>query len=303
MPTLASAQHPPRFAITDLFPRFATAIRTVNLAVIDRHTLIPAAFLLERDGPYAVNYIPFEAVNRAARVVVVGLTPGFLQWRNGVAEAQRQLLAGATQEEALLAPKRFGAFSGPLRPNLIALLDAIGLHEWLGIPSCAVLFDTRPDLLHTTWLLRHPVSRHGVNYSGTPAPVAQPFLRRLIGRYFAHEAAALGHAIFVSLGPAVADGLRWLADQGARSQQQIFDGLPHPSGANGERIAYLLGRKDRGTLSSRTDPARLTLPVRSSSARLACCARDRPAYCAALRHLVTACRRRTSHTSAARGQS
>lgn len=245
--------------MTDLLPRFATAIRTADLTAIDRHTLIPHAFLLEQDGPYAVNYIPFETVNRAARVVVVGLTPGFIQWRNGVAEARRQLLAGATQDEALLAAKRFGAFSGPLRPNLVALLDAIGLHEWLEVPSCAALFNTRPELLHSTSLLRHPISRHGDNYSGTPAPIAQPFLRRQIELYFAQEAAELAHAIFVPLGPAVADGLRWLADQGVLAQERIFDGLPHPSGANAERIAYFLGRKERGTLSSRTDPVRLDL--------------------------------------------
>lgn len=245
--------------MTDLFPRFATAIRTADLTSIDRHTLIPAAFLLEQDGPYAVNYIPFEAVNRAARVVVVGLTPGFIQWRNGVAEAQRQLVAGATQEAALLAAKRFGAFSGPLRPNLVALLDAIGLHEWLDVPSCAALFDTRPDLLHSTSILRHPVSRHGDNYSGMPAPISQPFLRRQIEQYFAQEAAQLAHAIFVPLGPAVAGGVRWLASQGVLSQDRILGGLPHPSGANAERIAYFLGRKERGTLSSRTDPVRLDL--------------------------------------------
>jgi len=245
--------------MTDLFPRFASAIRTADLAAIDRHTLIPAPFLLEQDGPYAVNYIPFEAVNRAARVVVVGLTPGFIQWRNGVAEAQRQLLAGATQAEVLLAAKRVGAFSGPLRPNLVALLDAIGLHGWLDVASCAALFDTRPDLLHSTSLLRHPVARHGINYSGTPAPVSQSFLRRQIELYFAHEAAVLQHAIFVPLGPAVADGLRWLASQGLLAPQRILDGLPHPSGANAERIAYFLGRKERSTLSSRTDPVRLDL--------------------------------------------
>lgn len=245
--------------MADLFPRFATAIRTANLAAIDRHTLIPSAFLLEQEGPYAVNYIPFEAVNRAARVVVVGLTPGFIQWRNGIAEAQRQLLTGASQEEVLLAAKRFGAFSGPLRPNLVALLDAIGLHGWLDVRSCAALFDTRLDLLHSTSILRHPVSRLGDNYSGTPAPISQPFLRRQIEQYFAHEAAELAHAIFVPLGPAVADGVRWLASQGVLSPERILEGLPHPSGANAERIAYFLGRKERGTLSSRTDPVRLDL--------------------------------------------
>ena len=222
-------------AMTDLFPRFAAAIRTANLAAIDRHSLIPTAFLLEQDAPYGVNYIPFEAVNRTARVVVVGLTPGFIQWRNGVAEAQRQLLAGATQAEVLLAAKRFGAFSGPLRPNLVALLDAIGLHEWLEVPSCAILFGTRPDLLHSTSLLRHPVSRNGDNYSGTPAPIGHPFLRGQIEQYFAQEAAEFARAIFVPLGPAVADGLRWLASAGGAV-----------AGADSRRLAAPV-RRQRGT--------------------------------------------------------
>jgi hypothetical protein len=33
--------------------------------------------------------------------------------------------------------------------------------------------------------------------------------------------------------------------------------LTHPSGANGERIAYFLGRKDRGELSAKTDASKL----------------------------------------------
>jgi hypothetical protein len=33
--------------------------------------------------------------------------------------------------------------------------------------------------------------------------------------------------------------------------------LPHPSGANAERIAYFLGNKDRKALSEKTDPLKL----------------------------------------------
>ncbi|GGY46464.1 hypothetical protein [Pseudoduganella albidiflava] len=245
------------FPMPHLFPRFAPDIRNLDLPLIDGHARIPPAFLLDRDGPFEVNYIPFESVNLAARVVLVGLTPGFVQWRNAVAEAQVQLRGGASADEALSAAKRAGAFSGPIRPNLVALLDRIGLHRWLGLPGCATLFGQHAHLLHLASLLRHPVSRGGKNYSGTPAPIAHRFLRRQITEYFAQEAALFPDAVFIPLGPAVANGLHWLAKEGVLQPAQILDGLPHPSGANAERIAYFLGRKERSTLSTRTDPVRL----------------------------------------------
>jgi len=34
----------------------------------------------------------------------------------------------------------------------------------------------------------------------------------------------------------------------------VLMGLPHPSGANAERIAYFLGRKERALLSAKTAP-------------------------------------------------
>mgnify|MGYP003583822180 CR=1 FL=1 len=37
----------------------------------------------------------------------------------------------------------------------------------------------------------------------------------------------------------------------------ILDGLPHPSGPNGERIAYFLGRKARHELSAKTLPQKI----------------------------------------------
>jgi hypothetical protein len=242
-----------------LFPRFAAAIRAVDLAAVDSHSLIPPAFLLDRHGRMAVNYIPFESVNLAAKVVLVGLTPGLTQWRNGIAEAKAQLLGGAADEHALFAAKRAGAFSGSIRPNLVALLDRIGLQHWLGIPDCGQLFGMHAELMHCTSLLRHPVGRDGLNYSGTPAPIGNPFLRQQILQYFAHEAAALPDAVYVPLGPTVANGLLWLAGEGILRPGQILDGLPHPSGANAERIAYFLGRKDWSTLSGKTDPVRLDL--------------------------------------------
>lgn len=64
-----------------------------------------------------------------------------------------------------------------MRPNLINLLDFVGLHKWLGIESCAMLFGTASHLVQTTSVLRNAVFLDGGNYSGAPSMLRQPLLR------------------------------------------------------------------------------------------------------------------------------
>ena len=59
------------------------------------------------------------------------------------------------------------------------------------------------------------------------------------------------------LGPAASEALNWLIELGLVEARRALLGLPHPSGANGERIAYFLGKKSRDTLSQKTNPAAL----------------------------------------------
>jgi len=240
-----------------LFDRYADAIRQLDLDGIATTADIPAQFLLDRAGRYSSHYIPFESVNRAARVVVVGISPGFAQWKNAMREARRQLARGASTDEVLRAARQAGAFSGAIRPNFVALLDAIGVQRWLGIASCATLFGADAELVHIGAILRHPVFVDGKNYSGTPAMPRHPFLRNETLRYFAHEAALLPDALYIPMGASVAEGLDWLAGQGVLRAERILHGLPHPSGANAERVAYFLGRKERSALSSRTNGAQI----------------------------------------------
>ena len=240
-----------------LFDRYADAIRRLDLAAIATSRDIPEQFLLERDGRYSSHYIPFESVNLGARVVVVGISPGFVQWKNAMREAQRQMALGADRDTVLRAARQAGAFSGAIRPNFVALLDAIGVQRWLGIASCATLFDLDADLVHIGAILRHPVFVDGKNYSGTPAMPRHAFLREETLRWFAHEAAALPDALYIPMGASVSEGLDWLAGQGIVKPERILHGLPHPSGANAERVAYFLGRKERAALSSKTNGAQL----------------------------------------------
>ena len=44
--------------------------------------------------------------------------------------------------------------------------------------------------------------------------------------------------------------------------------IPHPSGANAERIAYFLGQKPRDRLSAKTDPTRIDAARASLEAKL-----------------------------------
>ena len=240
-----------------LFDHYAEAIAHLDLDTIAAPADIPDHFLLAHEGRYRSYYIPFESVNRAARVVVVGISPGFVQWKNAMREAQRQLALGSTRDEVLRAARQAGAFSGAIRPNFVALLDAIGVQRWLGIASCATLFNVDADLVHIGAILRHPVFVDGRNYSGTPAMPRHAFLRDETLRYFAHEAAMLPDALYIPMGASVGEGMDWLAAQGILTASRILHGLPHPSGANAERVAYFLGRKERSALSSKTNGAQL----------------------------------------------
>ena len=244
--------------MTDLLlPRYLDEIARLDLARIATPAQIPPSFLLAREGRYSVHYIPFEHVNARARLVIVGIAPGFVQWKNAMAEAQRQLAAGAPQEALLRAARLTGAFSGAIRPNFVALLDAIGMQRWLGIASCASLFGAHADLVHIGAILRHPVFVDDRNYSGSPGMAKVPFLRDQVLRYFAQEAAQLPDALYIPMGASVAEGLDWLAGLGLIRRERILHGLPHPSGANAERVAYFLGRKTRETLSAKTNAGQL----------------------------------------------
>lgn len=242
---------------TILFPQFANTIRTLNLGGVKDAASLPDSLQLARDGALSVYYCPFEFVNTEAKVVLVGITPGFTQLRNALQEAQAQLKAGASQEAALREAKRVGAFSGKMRPNLVNLLDHFQVNRWLGLDSCDALFGRAAHLVHTTSALRFPVFVDGANYNGTPSMTKHPLLRRLLLERFAQEASLLKDAVFVPLGPKVSEAMKWLEAEGAIDGAKVLHGMPHPSAANSERIYYMLGKKPRSALSVKTDPDRL----------------------------------------------
>lgn len=236
---------------TPLFSQFSSAIRNFD-GLPDAPVLQLAA-----SGSLAAFYAPFDAINPNARVVLVGITPGRTQATNALAEARKQLANGASHEEALRQAKGVGAFSGAMRTNLTGLLDHIGLQRWLGISSCEELFGNSAQLLQSSSALQFPTFVNGENYNGTPDPIATPILRQMVLDHFAPMARALPSAVFVPLGPVPTRVLEWLVGQGHMDESRLLLGLPHPSGANAERIQYFLGKKEASKLSAKTNAAKL----------------------------------------------
>jgi hypothetical protein len=209
---------------------------------------------LSRQAPITIAYAPFDYVPLHADLVIVGITPGRTQAINAIAAACTALQAGKENKEASRLAKITGSFSGPMRANLISILDHVGLASALRIATCTTLFDPDRESVHLTSALRYPVFVGGANYNGSPDMLRTPLLKSMIDTCLADEARRLSKAIWLPLGPQPARALDYLCSRSLLDRGQVLDGLPHPSGANAERIAYFTGRKTRASLSSKTNP-------------------------------------------------
>jgi hypothetical protein len=213
--------------------------------------------IIDYSGSLVTYYSPFDYINAAARIAIVGLTPGLQQMRIANQSAFQSLRAKSDWEAAFSIAKRAASFGGPMRKNLIAMLDTVHLHVWLGLETCAELFSDRNDLVHYTSVLRYPVLYNGRNYNGVPAISKTNFLLDQLWAWFASEVDLLKDCVFVPLGAHAFEAVRLVCAERGLSEDRILGGLPHPSGANAERIAYFLGRKDRGHLSPQTNANQL----------------------------------------------
>lgn len=236
---------------------FINAARGVDLAAY-RRGQTPADLTIGDHGALSVTYAPFDFINRSAELVLVGLTPGRTQAANAIEALQQALAAGKSQDDALEIAKSTASFSGSMRSSLVAMLDAVGVPARFGRNSAQAFFAPASGLVHFTSALRYPVYlANGDNYSGVPDPLGHPALRSMIESHLAEEAATLPSAIWVPLGKGAAASLQHLVSRGALDERRVLSGLPHPSGANAERIAYFLGRKSRDQLSIKTNADRI----------------------------------------------
>jgi hypothetical protein len=198
---------------------------------IDRSILDRDDLLIGRDGKLSVFYAPFDAINTEAKVVLLGLTPGWQQMEIAINAYCSARGAGRSDKRSQEAAKDLASFAG-MRKRIATWLDLIGLQHRLGLDSAAQLFEAH-SLLHTTSLIRYPtfVGDEHANYGGhSPKPEASTLLRQLISDVLSPELASVQNAMIVPMGVAVSNSLIRLK---VTNIDRCLIGFPHPSGANG----------------------------------------------------------------------
>ena len=217
---------------TPCFGTYERRIRDLPAHVQETDVLTPD-FLLAREGRLEVFYAPLHGVTAAARVVVVGLTPGRSQMLVAFREGKRLLDEGWRPPRLFEEIRRLMAFAGPMRKNLTRMLDEIGVADRLGIATSEELFGGAATLLHSTSALRYPVLKARANYSGSPRVSGSPLLAGIVRTNLAAELEQFPGALVVPLGKAVEEAIGLV---GVDRSQVILSGFPHPSGGNGHRV-------------------------------------------------------------------
>ena len=188
-----------------------------------RKNIVSANFLIKQDQNIKIYYAPFDYINRNAKIMIVGITPGFQQ--------MQQSFQAIKQGKSLKEVKDLSSFKGSMRANLIKYLDKLKINNSLNINSCESLFNINSKYLHTTSLVKYPVFYKGKNYSGNNI-VNKKLLIDFIKKNFLKELNTFKNSIIVPLGNTVSSTISYLNEIFNLKLKYILYGFPHPSGLN-----------------------------------------------------------------------
>lgn len=215
---------------------------------LKREDLLNNRFLMKTEGDLSMYYAPHnEVINTGARIVIVGITPGWSQMKTAFEAACQMALDGTSLEVMLQYAKRSAGFAGSMRHNLCCMLDELGIASEFGLNSSAELFDDRTDLLHTTSIIKYPVFKNRKNYTGhTPKMERIAMLKPYIEEVFPKELNLIkDDYLLIPLGKAVGETLKKLTEMKVIRADRCLFGFPHPSGANGHRISQFAEEKNQ----------------------------------------------------------
>ena len=211
----------------------------------DPGDLLVPDLLMANEGGLRMFYAPFDWVNESARLVILGITPGWTQMELACRTARSALSEGKTTEEVCRIAKQQASFAGSMRSNLIRMLDIIGVPGLLQIESTADLFGRASHLLHTGSAMRYPIFIGSRNYTGSnPSPAKSELLLRVARELLVPEIESVPHAAIVPLGRSVEEVLDALGAEGKLKRKRWLSGFPHPSGANGHRARLFAENRD-----------------------------------------------------------
>lgn len=214
----------------------------------NKEDILNSLFFLKEEKKLKVYYAPHnEYINCKARILIVGICPGWTQTEIAFRVVRDNLKLGTDIEKILKKCKMEARFAGSMRNNLISMLDELSLAKHLGIESVAELFDENCELLHTTSLIPYPVFINGKNYTGhTPEIVESSLLMEYVREHFYEEINKMNtKPLIVPLGKSVEDVLRVMIDENIIDEEQCLFGFPHPSGANGHRKEQFMTNENK----------------------------------------------------------
>lgn len=183
----------------------------------------------------------FGYQNTKAKVVIVGITPGNSQ------------LKGDRKGLDLREIKRKNAFAGSMRPNLINMLDYIGVNRLLEIESCRSLWEEDFDKVDMTSLLKeatYELKKDGskMMFKDVKKIAKSEKLTTMLEEGFVRDCSNYEYfVLYVACGPGVYDVLKKLNEEGKING--FVAGIAHPSGANLGRILCYLGKTEPKDLS------------------------------------------------------
>ena len=197
-----------------------------SLKKVSKQNIINNKFLINSDGNIKIYYAPFDYINTKAKIMIVGITPGFQQ--------MLQSFEVINDGKSLKEVKDLSSFKGSMRTTLINYLDELKVNNILKIKSCESLFNKDSKYLHTTSLVKYPVFDKGKNYSGANI-LKKKILLDFIEENFLKELKTLNKCIVVPLGNTVSSTIEYLNSKYNLKLSCFLVGFPHPSGANARK--------------------------------------------------------------------
>lgn len=229
-------------------PEFLPAMQTLSSHhPLTKQDLLTDQFLIETVGDLKMYYAPHnEYINKEAKIVIVGITPGWNQMKTAFEQAVKSIDLQHNMDQILKEAKIAASFAGTIRVNLVNMLDQCGIPEIINAESSASLFKEKRHLLHTTSIIKYPVFHHGKNYTGhNPAINQTSLLSSYAYKKFPAELNQIKQpALVIPLGKVVEQTIRKLLENRKLPEHVYLFGFPHPSGANGHRKKQFQQAKD-----------------------------------------------------------
>jgi hypothetical protein len=208
-------------------------IKKLEIVDLNKENIFKSGLLMHSDKKgLDIIYAPFENINKKAKVVIVGITPGWTQLK----ESYKYVIKNKNLSDHLLKKqaKRHASFSGSMRRRLIGWLDDIGIQKSLDIKSSSLLFDiSSQDALHATSVLRYPSFINKKNYSGhSPNILKELYFRKHVENIFVPEIRDFSNCLILPLGSAVQSVFNYIMVSKMENFKYLVKEFPHPSSLN-----------------------------------------------------------------------